>query len=258
VSDSIISIAGTDAAAAHVATQSVSTPAVRAAGISRRYGRRWALIDVSFSVEPGEALMIAGRNGSGKSTLLRVLSTAIRADRGTGYIFGVDLRHRAGVRQQIALLGHYSYTYEALSALENLQVCARFLGVDSSRAAMMPLLDEVGLAERADDYVMTFSAGMRKRISIARTLLQNAKVVLLDEPYGQLDPPGFRLIDRLVETLKLRGTTLLMATHMLERTAEHCSRGLVLEQGRVAWSGSAADLPTQGGLNAAVLNEGRE
>jgi heme exporter protein A len=231
--------------------------AVEARGVCRRYGRRWALADVTFDVPRGTTLMVAGRNGSGKSTLFRVLATAIRADRGTARIEGLDIRDaKPAVRSRTALLTHQSHLYEALTALENLQVAARFLGRDARSAALVPLLEEVGLADRAGDPVATFSAGMRKRLSLARTLLQEAAVVLLDEPYGALDPPGFRLVDRFFSLLRKRGTTVLVATHLLERGAALCDRGIVLEGGRLVWSGAARDLPREGGLQAAGLPEG--
>jgi heme ABC exporter ATP-binding subunit CcmA len=230
---------------------------VEAAGVCRRYGRRWALIDVDLDVPRGSSLLVAGRNGSGKSTLFRVLSTLLRADHGTIRILGHDpARDLPRARRHIALLSHYSNHYEALTALENLAVAARFLQRPSDRASLLPALDEVGLADRADDPVATLSAGMRKRLTLARTLLQAAAVVFLDEPYGQLDPPGFRLIDRTIEHLKAGGTTVLIATHLLERGAALCERGIVLEGGRVAWSGAAADLPRHGGLDAAAFPQG--
>lgn len=230
---------------------------MEAAGLSRRYGRRWALVDVTLQLPRGSALMVAGRNGSGKSTLLRVLATAIRADRGRGRVAGFDLRaERDEVRRRTALLAHPAYTYEALSALENLRITARFLSREARREALVPVLEEVGLAERADDAVETFSAGMRKRLSLARVLMQEAEVVLLDEPYGQLDPPGFRFVDRLFGRLRQRGSTVVMATHLLERGADLCDQGLVLESGRVAWTGPAADLPGQAALSADGLAEG--
>jgi heme exporter protein A len=201
--------------------------------------------------------MVAGRNGSGKSTLLRVLSTAIRPDLGTARIEGFDLKHqREDVRRRVAILGHASYTYDALSALENLQLMAGLLGADGSREAMLHLLNQVGLAERADDAIITFSAGMRKRIALARVLLQNASVVMLDEPYGQLDPPGFRFIDEMICRLRDDGVTLLLATHQLERAAALSDLGIVLDRGRLTWEGNAKDLPSQGGLEPAGTPEG--
>lgn len=230
--------------------------AVEASGLCRRYGRRWALVDVGLRLPRGSALMVAGRNGSGKTTLLRVLATAIRPTRGAARVAGFDLiADRDEVRRRTALLGHASYTYDALTALENLRITARFLGRPHGREPLRAALDEVGLAERADDAVETFSAGMRKRLALARVLMQDAEVVLLDEPYGQLDPPGFRLVDGLFGRLREAGRSVLMATHLLERGADLCDLGLVLEGGRVAWSGSAADLPGPG-VAAAGLEDG--
>jgi len=233
------------------------TDALDVRGLCRRYGRRWALVDVSFRLAPGRSLMVAGRNGSGKSTLLRIVATAIRPDRGTVSVLGHDVRQdREAVRGRTALLSHASYLYEALTALENLKIAARFLGREATRAALVPLLAEVELAERADDAVSTFSAGMRKRLALARTLLQDGGLVLLDEPYGELDPPGFRLVDRLFATFKAKGAAVLMATHLLDRGAALCDEGLVLEGGRLRWQGPARDLPERGGLDPATLPEG--
>ena len=230
---------------------------MEADALCRRYGRRWALVDVSLRLARGAALLVAGRNGSGKSTLLRVLATAIRADRGSGRILGHDLRsHTTQVRACTALLSHASYLYDALTALENLRIAARFLERDARDAALMPLLELVGLADRAHDAPVTFSAGMRRRLALARVLLKDASVVLLDEPYGQLDPPGFRLVDGVVRTLRARGATVLIASHQLARAGALCERGLVLEQGRLTWQGPANDLARSSGLEAAGLEEG--
>jgi ABC-type multidrug transport system ATPase subunit len=237
-------------------TPAVAAPAVEAEGVCRRYGRRWALVNVDLSLPRGSSLVVAGRNGSGKSTLFRVLSTLIRPDRGVTRIHGLDPRDDlVAARRKVALLSHHSNHHEALTALENLEVAARFLGRPARREALLPRLAEVGLAERADDPVQTFSAGMRKRLTIARTLLQEAEVVFLDEPYGQLDPPGFRLVDDIVAGLRARGATVLVATHQLERGASLCERGLVLEAGRVAWTGHARELARGSGLDAAGLAE---
>lgn len=221
-----------------------SHPAVEALGLCRRYGRSWALIDVDLAVPRGRSLLVAGRNGSGKSTLFRVLAGALKPDRGTYRICGHDgIAARQEARAAVGLLGHYSNTWDALSALQNLQVTARFAGKPAGRRDLMPLLEEVGLAERAGSPITSFSAGMRKRIAFARVLLQAPRVVLLDEPYGQLDPPGFAFVDALVPRLTAQGCTVLMASHMLEKGAELCDEGLALERGRVIFRGAARDLP---------------
>ena len=233
------------------------TIAVAAAGLCRRYGRRWALADVSFEVPEGALVMVTGRNGSGKSTLLRVLATAIRADRGTVRILGHDVHaDRERVREKIALLGHRTHLYEPLTALENLAVVARFLARDSGRKALLARLEEVGLADRADDPVQTFSAGMRQRLALARVLQQEAQVVFLDEPYGHLDPPGFLLVDRLLQRLRRQGATVLMATHLLHRGRTLCDRGLVLEAGRLVFAGGTVEMPEPVGADGAGFAEG--
>ena len=234
---------------------------IRAQGVSRRFGRRWALANVDLEVAKGRALMVAGHNGSGKSTLLRVISTALRANRGRVLVDGFDARSDLEeVRRRVALLGHFSNTYEAMSAFQNLSVVARLLGYTGSREEVIEILERVGLADRADDPVSSFSAGMRKRVAIARLLLQvdgpagsdenvtKAGIVLLDEPYGQLDPQGFRFVDDLILSLKERGTTLLLATHLLDRGGSLCDDGMVLANGRVVWSGGSKDLRQESGL----------
>jgi heme exporter protein A len=220
----------------------MTTLAVETRSLSRRYGRRWALADVSLEVPAGSVTMLAGRNGSGKSTLLRVLATALRPDHGEALVLGHDVRRaRDAVRRRVALLAHQSFLYEALTARENLRVAASFLGRDTEGA----LLDRVGLGTRADDPVSSFSAGMRKRLSLARVLLQQAELVLLDEPYGELDPPGFALLDGVVGELRQRGATVLMATHLVDHGRQMCDRALVLEEGRLAWSGAAREMPAE-------------
>ncbi|HEV7920890.1 MAG TPA: ABC transporter ATP-binding protein [Thermoanaerobaculia bacterium] len=213
--------------------------AVDVRGVSRRYGRRWALADVSLRVPAGSVAMITGANGSGKSTLLRILATAIRPDLGTALVGGFDVtKEREDVRRVTALLSHYSYLYEALSARENLNVGPALSrpGIDAGPAESRPyislLLERVGLSARADDPVATYSAGMRKRLSFARVLAQNASIVLLDEPYGQLDPEGFRLVDEVVEELRGKAT-IIMATHQVERVGKFADVRVELEQGRV-------------------------
>jgi heme exporter protein A len=217
------------------------TIAIEAESLARRYGRRWALADVSFRVTAGRVLMVAGRNGSGKSTLFRVLSTAIRPDRGNAMLGGFDLvRERYDVRRLIALLSHQTYLYESLTARENLRVVADHLG--RGRDRIDALLERVTLGARSDDAVHTFSAGMRKRLSFARVLLQEPKIVFLDEPYGQLDPEGFALVDEVVRELKTNGVTVLMATHQIERGANLADEALILEAGKVKWSGPTSAL----------------
>jgi heme exporter protein A len=204
--------------------------AIEAEKLARRYGRRWALAGVTFSIPKGAVIMIAGRNGSGKSTLLRVLSTAIRPDAGRASVGGFDIvTQRDDIRQKSALLSHHSYLYESLSARENLEILGRL----TRRSGIEEAIDRVGLAGRANDPVSTYSAGMRKRLSFARVLLQRPEIAMLDEPFGQLDPAGFALVEEVVGELKKQGATVLLATHQVERVDTFSDMAITLEAGRI-------------------------
>jgi heme exporter protein A len=212
--------------------------------VCRRFGPRWALVDVRLAVAPGETFVLTGRNGSGKSTLLRVVATALRPHRGTVRVEGLDvLRERDAVRRRTALLGHHSNLYEPLTARENLEVVSGFLPGGGEPGAVQHALERVGLAERAEDVVSTFSSGMRKRLQLARLFVKPAPLVLLDEPFAALDPAGFRLVEALIDEQKQRGATVVLASHLLERARELGDAAVVLAGGRVTWSGSARDLP---------------
>lgn len=213
----------------------MSEIAIDVRSLSRRFGRRWALMDVSLQLARGAVMMVAGQNGAGKTTLLRVLATLLRPNAGAARIADLDVvRDREKLRRRIALLSHYSYLYESLTARENLDLVRDFQRAETSPAAVRDALEQVGLSERADDAVSTFSAGMRKRLSFARVLLQPREVVLLDEPYGNLDPQGFALVDDAIGALKRRGATVVVATHQIEHVAAYADRVLTLENGRVA------------------------
>jgi heme exporter protein A len=221
--------------------------AIEVSGVCRRYGPRWALIDVDLALPAGAALLVSGRNGSGKSTLLRILATAIRPDRGVARIAGCDVVEQRGeVRRRVAYLGHDSQLYEPLSVLENLQLVARFLRRPAGRPGLQPLLAEVGLAGREDDPVSDLSAGLRRRLCLARVLLREAPVVLLDEPYAQLDPSGFALVDSIVGRCRERGATVVLVTHAGEGRAGLCDQALRIDAGRIVWRGRPAALPGAG------------
>jgi heme exporter protein A len=218
----------------------MSQPTVQTRDLCRRYGRRWALARVDLDLEPGERLLVLGANGGGKTTLLRVLSTATQPTRGTLRLFGLDpARQPEEVRRRLALLTHLPSLYDDLSGTENLRILARLLRKPLN---VRPLLEQVGLDDRPDP-VRSFSAGMRKRLSFARLLIQEPELALIDEPYGQLDPDGFLLVDRLVAELSRRGTTVILASHLVERAAGLCARALLLHQGLPRWAGPASDAP---------------
>jgi heme exporter protein A len=168
--------------------------------VAHRYGRRWALRGVSVTVESGEILGIIGHNGSGKSTLLRVAATAIRPTQGGGTVHGLDLVKQASrVREIVALLSTDPGMYGDLTALENLHFAARMLGVRDDGLLLQRALDRVGLGREGHERARNMSSGMQRRLSIARLLLREPKVLLLDEPYNSLDPEGAKLVNMVIQ-----------------------------------------------------------
>ncbi|MGH2448039.1 MAG: ABC transporter ATP-binding protein, partial [Chloroflexota bacterium] len=173
-------------------------PAIELHRISKLYGRTVALRSVSLALEAGQTLALLGPNGSGKSTLLRIIAGATSPTIGEGSILGHDLRkERLTLRGQVAMLAADSYLYDDLTAKENLRFIATMAGRKPSSREIMVLLDRVGLAETAHARARTFSSGMKRRLGLARLMLLQPRIVLLDEPYNNLDSPGVELVDQL-------------------------------------------------------------
>lgn len=176
--------------------------------------------------------MLIGHNGSGKSTLLRCLATALRPHHGRMLLAGEDIwRYRFRIRPDIAYLGHAHHVYGDLSGRENLAVWARLGGQKADASA---LLARVGLDPARHDPVRTYSAGMRRRLALARMLLKKPRLVLMDEPFSALDPEGRQLIIDIALELREGGATLVLASHVPAMAALCCSHVGVLDQGRLA------------------------
>jgi heme exporter protein A len=206
-------------------------PALQLHEVSKRYGARWALVRLSLNVKRGAALLLTGHNGSGKTTLLRVLATAVRPSSGRVEVLGLDAaRDPQAVRAQVGLLSHANFVYEDLSGLENLEVLARLLGVPLSVAPSA--LERVSLSPKDDRPIRTYSAGMRRRLALARLFLKQPAVALLDEPFVELDPAGVSELETRIRELRAAGTTLVLATHHIEQGLQLCTDRLHLEQGR--------------------------
>jgi heme exporter protein A len=187
-----------------------AAPAIELAGLTRRYGERVALQDVTLSLPAGATLVVFGPNGAGKSTLLRVLATLLRPHAGSVRVLGRDLPDEGwAVRGRIGLLGHAPLLYRDLSGRENLAYHARLHGVALERA--WELLGRVGLSVRADDKVHTYSRGMVQRLAVCRAVLHDPEVLLLDEPRANLDPAAAELVEPLIGASS--GRTRIVTSH---------------------------------------------
>lgn len=197
--------------------------------IEKRYGAVVALRNLTLQIAAGECVAIAGRNGSGKTTLLRVAAQLIRPSRGTMTYSGAT----GPQKPRIGFVAHATMVYDELTARENLMFFARLQGVGEPRERVAQLLREVGLEDRKDSLVRTFSRGMRQRVAIARALLARPSLLLFDEPGTGLDAESAAWLTGQLRQLRDAGCTILMSLHGESETARLATRGLRLDAGSV-------------------------
>lgn len=228
-----------------------SKPALRARGLGRRFGRDWALAHVDIDVAPGETVVLAGANGSGKTTLLRLAAGLYRPSRGAIEIYGLDpQRERLACRRLLSMVSHQAYLYDRLTALETLRIWARLLGRPATDSALLPLLATVGLDRRPRLRVSGFSAGMRKRLTLLRTRLEQPRLLLLDEPFSALDVDGKKQVEDWILEARDAGAAVVMASHAVRRASRLCDRAVLLERGQVIWRGAGEQLAERLGEQA--------
>ena len=211
-------------------------PAIETFDLARLYDRRPAIAGVSLRVERGAVVALLGSNGAGKTTLLRLLSTTIRPSFGQARIDGLDVeRWPELVRARIGYLSHATGLYDDLTAAENLHFAATLMGLERRDAAerVPRALASVELGADADRRVRDLSAGMRRRVALARLLLGAPSVLLLDEPFESLDDAGMRLTGELLHAWRAAGVTCLVATHLAERLLPQADGSVRLEAGVV-------------------------
>ncbi len=210
------------------------TAAVWLHGLARRFGHRWVLRGIDLEVRAGEIIGITGRNGSGKTTLLRVCAGLLRATRGGGSIFGIDLAAHAGrLRGRVGLLAHEAGVYANLTAAENLAFSLRMAGEAANHDRIEAVLARVGLHVEKNDRTRGFSAGMKRRLALARLLLRPPGLLLLDEPYASFDADGIALVNEFATDLASGGGAVLIATHDLTRGRSVIQRRIEIREGRL-------------------------
>lgn len=209
---------------------------IEARKLTKSFGPRTALAGVDVSIDAGEFVTLVGPNGAGKTTLLRILATLSRPSTGTVLIAGLDAgREGERVRQQIGFLSHRTLLYDDLTAEQNLRFYARMYEVAEDSVRIESLLERVGLDMRRHDRVETFSRGMKQRLAVARAVLHEPQVLLMDEPYTGLDPQAVETLTDLLVGLSREGRAILLTTHRMSRGLAVGGRVLVLHEGRLVY-----------------------
>jgi len=216
---------------------------VELADVSRHFGRRRAVSQVSLTIGRGDILGLLGPNGAGKSTLIGMIGTLVTPTSGTiAYRGAIPLRANAAIRGRIGVLAHELHLYPELTARQNLEFFARLYSL-SDTAVVGDALDSAGLADRGDDQVLSFSRGMRQRLALERALLHHPRLLLLDEPFTGLDDRAVSLVSRRLRRLAEEGAIVVLATHDLDLADGLITRMAVVHKGRLL-----ADHPVRDGV----------
>lgn len=230
--------------------------------LSKRYGNLWALSNLDLTIEEGEVFGLIGPNGAGKTTLLRILSTLTRASRGSASICGYDVRRQElDVRKVIGFMPDFYALYNDLKVWEYLEYFAGLYEIPRSRRRMLcrDLLVQLNLGAKIESKVKEISRGMKQRLCLARALIHDPKVLLLDEPASGLDPQARLELRDMIKKLQSQGKTLIVSSHILSELSGFCSSFGLLEKGVLVKSGRLDDIEREQQLRTIfleVVNDG--
>src|SRR5262245_29914429 len=216
--------------------------ALESEDIRKTFGHFTALAGVTLDVRRGEFLTLFGRNGAGKTTFLKIASTLVRATHGKLRIEGIDIREEPEqARRHIGFLSHNTYLYRDLNPVENLRFFAQLYGVSNAEERIQSLLDRIGLKRRSSDPVRAFSRGLHQRVGIARVMLHDPSLILLDEPYTGLDANAIETLNRMLDEAVSAGKTVILTTHDLEQGLRAATRAAIIDRGKIVLSASGND-----------------
>jgi ABC-2 type transport system ATP-binding protein len=219
--------------------------AIQVSNLHKSFGEIKAVQGVSFDVEPGEIFGLLGPNGAGKTTTISMLATLLRPDEGDASIMGHSLRHDPmAVKSVLGVVPQEIALYEDLSARENLTFWGKMYGLRGTglRQRVNEVLELIGLSDRANGRVSTFSGGMKRRVNIGVALLHKPEVIYMDEPTAGIDPQSRRNILDSVVTLKDQGMTVLYTTHYMEEAQELCNHIAIMDHGQIIACGTHEEL----------------
>ncbi len=216
--------------------------ALESEDIRKTFGHFTALGGVTLRIKRGEFLALFGRNGAGKTTFLKIAATLVRHTHGKLRIEGIDIREEPeNARRHIGFLSHNTYLYRDLTPVENLRFFSRLYGMADSDARIQSLLDRVGLRHRASDPVRAFSRGLHQRLGIARVMLHDPSVILLDEPYTGLDANAVEILNQILDQAAAAGRTIILTTHDLEQGLRGATQAAIIDRGKIVFEGNSKD-----------------
>lgn len=236
---------------------------LRTKGLSKKFGKRWAVKDLNIEVHRGDVFSFLGPNGAGKSTTIRMILTLLRPTAGSIEIFGMDLHNnRSAVLSRVCGIVEKPDFYLYLSAYKNLKILGS-MTCKVRKDGIMEALDVVGLKSRAFEKVKTFSHGMKQRLGIAQALLTKPKLVILDEPTAGLDPQGMKEVRGLIKKLaKEKEMTIFLSSHLLSEVELVATRMAVINHGELVTQGSVSGLlhrePTEYSIQVSPLDSAVE
>lgn len=214
---------------------------VRIEGLNKTYGSFKALDNLNLSIEKGELFGFVGPNGAGKTTTMRIISGLLRADSGTVMVSGIDARKEPGrLKSKIGYMPDFFGVYDNLKALEYMEFFASIYGIVGSdaRKLCLELMELVNLSDKADSYVDGLSRGMKQRLCLARSLVHNPDLLILDEPASGLDPRARFEMKGILRNLSDMGKTIIVSSHILPELAEMCTNIGIIEHGKMVMSGT--------------------
>jgi heme exporter protein A len=219
------------------------SPAIRIHDLTKRFGFRDALDGIGLDLEHGGLLAVFGPNGAGKTTLIRILATLMRPTSGEVSLFGRDLETEGEtLRKAIGVLTHHPLLFENLTGYENLRFYGQMFEVSELNRRIEELLSHVGLDDSRDQLVGTYSRGMQQRLAIARALIHEPRLLLLDEPYTGLDQNGIGVLRRTLRTFLDGGKTAVMTCHDFDRGLEFSTKAAILNSGHLIYYGDPSKL----------------
>ena len=217
--------------------------AIQVRALEKSYQQLEVLRGVDFDVAPGSIFALLGSNGAGKTTVVNILSTLLKADAGTASVNGFDVATQAAdVRESISLTGQFAAVDEILSGRENVVLVAKLRHLKDAGMIADDLLERFALTDAAARKVSTYSAGMRRRLDIAMSLIGNPQIIFLDEPTTGLDPQARIEVWQAVKELAEHGTTVLLTTQYLDEAEQLADRIAILHEGRIIVNGTLTEL----------------